>query len=48
MTRAQDAALKAVRDEFRQLRKRLHALHHRTGYEDLGHGVLALRSPNTR
>jgi hypothetical protein len=37
-----DSWLKALRDEFGRLRKRLQALHRRTGYEDLGHGVLAL------
>jgi hypothetical protein len=42
MTRAQINALKALRGELRRLRKRLHTLHGRTEYEDLGHGVLAL------
>lgn len=40
--RAQDNALKALRGELRRLRKRFQVLHDRTGYEDLGHGVLAL------
>ncbi len=42
MTRAQDNAMKALRGELRRLRKRFQVLHDRTGYEDLGHGVLAL------
>jgi len=40
--RAQDDALKALGGELRRLRKRFQVLHDRTGYEDLGHGILAL------
>ena len=29
--------------EFQQLQKQLQAIHNKTGYEDLGHGVLALQ-----
>ena len=42
MTVAQTKALKALRGELRRLRKRFQVLRHRTRYEDLGHGVLAL------
>ena len=35
--------LKILMGEFRRLQKRLHAIHDKTGYEDLGHGVLALQ-----
>ena len=41
--RTPEGALKALRGELRRLRTRLQALHERTEYEDLGHGVLALQ-----
>ena len=34
--------LAAVRKEFQRLQKKLQAVHKKTGYEDLAHGVLAL------
>src|SRR6185369_2441866 len=42
VTRTQMSQLVAVRKEFQRLEKRLHAIHKKTGYEDLAHGVLAL------
>jgi hypothetical protein len=41
--KAQKNQLKALRGEFKRLQKRLQIIHDRTGYEDLGHGVLALQ-----
>jgi hypothetical protein len=38
----QKTQLTALRKAFQRLQKQLHAIHKRTGYEDLGHGVLAL------
>lgn len=35
--------LKALQKEFRRLEKQLQQIHQKTGYEDLGHGVLALQ-----
>lgn len=40
--KAHKAQLTSLRKEFQQLQKRLAAIHKKTGYEDLGHGVLAL------
>jgi hypothetical protein len=42
MTGAQRNALKALNNDLRRLGKRFQALHRQTGYEDLGHGILAL------
>jgi RecB family endonuclease NucS len=42
VTRTQMSQLVAVRKEFQRLQKRFHAIHKKTGYEDLVHGVLAL------
>jgi hypothetical protein len=35
--------LKSLMGEFKRLQKRLQAIHDKTGYEDLAHGVLALQ-----
>lgn len=35
--------LKAIMREFKGLQTRLQAIHEKTGYEDLGHGMLALQ-----
>ncbi len=35
--------LKALGGELKRLQKRLQIIHDKTGYEDLGHGVLALQ-----
>jgi hypothetical protein len=35
--------LKALMKEFKRFQKQLRAIHNRTGYEDLEHGVLALQ-----
>ena len=43
LPQAQTDELKALMKEFEWLQKRLQALHDKTGYEDLGHGVLALQ-----
>ena len=40
---AQENQLKALMKEFKRLHKRLQAIHDKSGYEDLGHGVLALQ-----
>jgi hypothetical protein len=40
---AQKNQLKTLQKEFRRLQKELQQLHEKTGYEDLGHGVLALQ-----
>ena len=42
LRQTQKDQLKILMGEFRRLQKRLHAIHDKTGYEDLGHGVLAL------
>src|SRR5215475_13779422 len=42
LEKAQKDQLQAVRADFKRLQKRLQALHKKTGYEDLAHGVLAL------
>jgi len=39
---AQKNRLTALRKEFKRLQKQLEAIHQKTGYEDLAHGVLAL------
>jgi hypothetical protein len=41
--KAQKVKLKAVMREFKKLQKQLQAIHKKTGYEDLAHGVLALQ-----
>lgn len=43
LRQAQKDELKALMKEFEWLQKRLQALHDKTGYEDLGHGVLAIQ-----
>src|SRR5512147_2409627 len=43
LRQAQKDELKALMKEFEWLQKRLQALHDKTGYEDLEHGVLALQ-----
>jgi hypothetical protein len=35
--------LKSLMGEFKRLQRRLQAIHDKTGYEDLAHGVLALQ-----
>jgi hypothetical protein len=40
---AQTDQLKALMEEFKRLQKELQAIHKKTGYEDLEHGVLALQ-----
>jgi hypothetical protein len=40
---AQKDQLKALKGEFKRLQKQLQDIHNKTGYEDLGHGVLALQ-----
>jgi hypothetical protein len=40
---AQKNQLTALRKEFKRLQKQLEAIHKKTGYEDLAHGVLALQ-----
>jgi hypothetical protein len=42
LEKAQKDQLQALRAEFKRLQKRLQAIHKKTGYEDLAHGVLAL------
>jgi hypothetical protein len=42
MTGAQRNALKALNNDLNRLGKRFPALHRQTGYEDLGHRILAL------
>jgi hypothetical protein len=39
---AQKNQLTALRKELKRLQKQLQAIHKKTGYEDLAHGVLAL------
>ncbi len=43
LEQAQKDQLEALKEEFKQLQKRLEAIHKKTGYEDLSHGVLALQ-----
>jgi len=43
LSQAQKNQLKAVMKDFKRLQSRLQAIHNKTGYEDLGHGVLALQ-----
>jgi NAD+--asparagine ADP-ribosyltransferase len=40
---AQTDQLKALMEEFKRLQRELQAIHKKTGYEDLEHGVLALQ-----
>jgi hypothetical protein len=42
VTQAQKNQLAALEREFHRLQKKLAAIHRKTGYEDLAHGVLAL------
>jgi hypothetical protein len=39
---AQKTQLTALKKDFKRLQKQLEAIHKKTGYEDLAHGVLAL------
>jgi hypothetical protein len=41
--KTQENQLKALRKELKKLQTKLAMLHDKTGYEDLGHGVLALQ-----
>jgi len=41
--KAQENQLKVLMKEFKRLQKKLEILHDKTGYEDLGHGALALQ-----
>jgi hypothetical protein len=41
--KAQEDHLKGLMKDFKRLQKRLQAIHNKTGYEDLEHGVLALQ-----
>ena len=43
VSQAQKDKLKGLMGEFEQLQKQLRAIHNKTGYEDLEHGVLALQ-----
>ena len=43
LQQAQGDRLKLLRREFKRLQKQLQAIHNKTGYEDLAHGVLALQ-----
>jgi hypothetical protein len=43
LSQAQKNQLKTLMREFKRLQTRLQAIHKKTGYEDLGHGVLALK-----
>jgi hypothetical protein len=40
---SQKNQLTAMKKEFKRLQKQLQAIHEKTGYEDLEHGVLALQ-----
>jgi len=40
---AQENRLKALQKTFKRLQKDLQQIHEKTGYQDLGHGVLALQ-----
>ena len=42
VTETQKKQLAALEKEFKRLKKQLQAIHKKTGYEDLAHGVLAL------
>jgi hypothetical protein len=42
LEKAQKDQLKALRAECKRLQRQLQAIHKKTGYEDLAHGVLAL------
>ena len=42
LSQAQKNQLKALKKEFKRLQRQLQAIHKKTGYEDLAHGVLAL------
>lgn len=41
--KAHTEQLKSLMREFKRLQKRLQSIHKKTGYQDLGHGVLALQ-----
>jgi hypothetical protein len=43
LEQAQKDQLKSLKDEFKRLQKQLQAVHDKTGYEDLEHGLLALQ-----
>jgi hypothetical protein len=43
LEQAQMDQLKALKEEFKRLQRQLQDIHKKTGYEDLGHGVLALQ-----
>jgi len=43
LRQAQKNQLKALKEEFKRLQKRVRSIHDKTGYEDLEHGVLALQ-----
>jgi hypothetical protein len=43
LEQAQADLLKSLKDEFKRLQKQLQAVHDKTGYENLEHGVLALQ-----
>lgn len=43
LRQAQKDRLKPIMAELKGLKKQLQAIHEKTGYEDLGHGVLALQ-----
>ena len=43
LSQTQKAQLKTIVREFRRAQTRLQAIHKKTGYEDLAHGVLALQ-----
>ena len=43
LEKAQKAQLKSLMGELKRLQKQLQAIHNKTGYEDLEHGVLALQ-----
>ena len=42
-SQAQKNQLKALMRDFKRLQSRLQAIHNKTGYEDLDHGLLALQ-----
>jgi len=43
LKQAQRDQLKALKAEFKRLQKQLEAIHKKTGYQDLAHGILALQ-----
>lgn len=43
LEQAQKNQLTALKKEFKRMQKQLVAIHKKTGYEDLAHGVLALQ-----